>query len=46
MAAPIGHAEREYGSEDPPPMADSIGMFGWLCLFTIAVVVTLLVTNF
>jgi len=40
----LRHTEREYALTDPPPMADSIGTFGWLALFAIAVVAFLLVT--
>jgi hypothetical protein len=40
----LRHTEREHALTDPPPMADSIGTFGWLALFAIAVVAFLLVT--
>jgi hypothetical protein len=47
MAAPhLPRTDRDFGVTDPPPMADSIGAFGWLCLFLIAVGAFLLLTNF
>jgi hypothetical protein len=36
----------EASREHPPPIVDGIGWFGWLCLVTIGLIASLLVTWF
>jgi hypothetical protein len=46
MTATQLHRHRSHVETDAPPMADSIGVFGWLCLATIAVIAVMLVSYF
>jgi len=46
MTATQLHRARDIAPIDAPPMADGIGMFGWLSLLVIALVAALLVVTF